>query len=137
MNRRKQARQTSVITEAVSLAVAEAIPTAMRSYRKLDLDQPLTLELRPIVELRDNAVRHGLKRMLDASYFSICCFESLCKAADVYPPANLDKLLRPLHCMHWSEMEPEFRNQIQQQIIACFVPVEVQTQDTHSEGIEE
>lgn len=139
MSRRtRQEKQAEQITKAVAVAIIEVIPESMRSHRMINLDQPMNLELRPIVELRDNAVRHGLKKMIEGKRFSICDFDALCKAAKVYPPSDLNDILRPLHCHEWADMEPDFRNQIQQHIIACFVPVEVQaTETTQPKGIQE
>ena len=126
---RQQQEQTKAIAQAVSIAVMDAIPEAMRAHRKINLDQPMTLELRPVIELRDNAVRHGLKELLDKRYFDISLFRSLCEAAHVYEPTGLMEILQPLHCLNWSKMEPDFRTQIQHQIVACFVPVESQTEE--------
>ncbi len=116
---RKQADLTMGLQMlAITLAAQD------RGHRKPDLSKPIKLELRPLSQFVDTAVKDGLQRMFNANFFSICDFDALAKLAGVYVPKQLESHLRPLHCVHWNTMDPEYRAQIQQHIIACFVPVE-------------
>lgn len=111
-------------TQEIVNAVLEALPVEQRAHRMIDLDQPLRLDPKPLIQIRDSAIKHALKNLIHGRRFSICGFRDLCKLARVYPPNGLLEILEPLHCHEWVDMEPEFRNQIQQHIIACFIPVE-------------
>ena len=105
-----------------------------RAVRMIDLDRPIVLDPKPIAQLRDGALRHGLKKLLEGKSFYISTFKELVEIARVYPPPGLMDILQPLHCMDWSEMDPEFRHDIQQQILACLLPVEVQGKDDGDAG---
>lgn len=109
-------------TQALALAV---IATGIqRSYRKPDLSKVTTLNLQPLEAYRGVAIRSGLQALFDAKSFYVNDFHELAKLACVYPPKELDRQLQVLHCRTWTDIEPDYRTQIQQHIIACFVPVE-------------
>jgi len=98
-----------------------------RSTRKPDLSRPVTVNPKPAHEFVQDAVQVGLQRLLDKSFFSISDLSSLLESARIVPDGSVMKALRPLHCMDWSDMDPEFRVETQQQILAMFVPVEAET----------
>lgn len=113
--------------EELSLQVSTS--SANRSYRKLDLEKPLTLNLRPLSSYLDVAIKEGLDRLLNDESFSICLFDKLVKLARIVPPDDLVKHLDALHCVKWRKIDPEYRHSIQCQIIAAFMPVEYQSEE--------
>lgn len=113
--------------QAVQAAAIVAIAGEVtRSRRRPDLSAPRTIELRPLSAYVGVAVREGLQKLFDKRHFDICLFRSLCDLARVYPPADLVRHLEPLHCRDWAELDPEYREQLQNHIIAAFVPLEAE-----------
>jgi hypothetical protein len=66
------------------------------------------------------SIKTGLRRMFQPSrHFDICEVRSCLAAADIPEPPEL-KELHPLHCVSWSEMEPEFRAEVARRTLALF-----------------
>lgn len=104
-----------------------------RSHRKIDFDKPIKLTLRPLSSYLDIAIRQGLNDLFNESnHFSICKFEKLVELARIFPPEELTRHLNTLHCVHWNKMDPDYRQQIQHQIIAAFMPVESNIEEKES-----
>lgn len=73
-----------------------------------------------IDEFTRQAVAQSLKKMFEGSYFDICTIDRCLEAMKVHPVGNQYEALRPLHCVHWSDMEPAFRRQVFDRVMAMF-----------------
>ena len=66
------------------------------------------------------SVKTGLRRMFrPGGWFNICEVRSCLDAAGIPHPPEL-KTLEPLHCVHWSEMEPGFRAEVVRRTMLLF-----------------
>ena len=110
--------------DAVMALQLVSIASQSRSTRRPDLSKPITINPKPVGHYVQDAIQVGLQRLFDQSYFCICDLKSLIKSARIIPDDRLMTALQPLHCMKWAEMEPEFRVETQQQILAMFVPTD-------------
>ena len=54
----------------------------------------------------------ALREMFEGSHFSICTVDQCLKIANVVPPAKEHDALAALHCVHWSKMPADFRQQV-------------------------
>lgn len=54
----------------------------------------------------------ALNKMFKGSHFSICTIDSVAAMLGVHPEKQAYDLLRPLHCVDWSAMPIELRNQV-------------------------
>jgi hypothetical protein len=110
--------------EVLAQGLAVVAESVMRSRSRPDLRTTRTIELKPLSYYTTTAIRDGIEELFRKTHFDICLFKKLLELARVYPPDDLMTHLDPLHCRDWSKMEPEYREQIQNHIIACFVPVD-------------
>jgi len=60
-------------------------------------------------EVQSMAVAHGLQKMLGSDYFSICSIDQCAKVVGLSIPAERYRIYHANHCVHYSEMLPEFR----------------------------
>jgi hypothetical protein len=75
---------------------------------------------------RAEAIRLSLRRMFEPNrYFDICALRDCLTAAKIVPPKETMDELHPLHCVHWSEMTPEMRAEVQRRVLALFSLPEV------------
>ena len=58
------------------------------------------------------AITIALREMFEGSHFSICAVDKCLKIAGVIPPAADYDALSALHCVHWSKMPADFRDQV-------------------------
>ncbi len=73
------------------------------------------------VGLTNSVVKAGLTKMLRTKkWFCICDLQATLDAAGIIPNGDVLRLLRPLHCMEWADMEPDLRNQVQAIIVKMF-----------------
>lgn len=121
----KKALSAQIRTE-----IDNAIPAELRSHRKLDLDKPIRLDPRPLIEIRDCVIKTALKKMFGDTTFYVTDFDRIVQLADVYPPPGLRKTLEPLHCVKWCQMDADLRDQVQQHILALVIPIEKQEDES-------
>lgn len=58
-------------------------------------------------------VNEGLKELFKStSHFSICDFKTICELANVIPPPDAMKKLGLMHCVKYSTMSKEMRDEI-------------------------
>ena len=119
-------REFAALSERVDAQdrTIQQLQSSERSHRMLTLGETTTLRLRPLSAYTDTAIVQGVQRMLDSKWFDNCEFRKLVELARVHVPAELERHLGPLHCVHWNTLDPEYRSQIQQHIVAVFMPVE-------------
>ncbi len=66
----------------------------------------------PIDEFQKRSVVESLKKMFRNSYFDICTVDACCKILNIHPPREIYNALHALHCVHWSDMDEGFRNEV-------------------------
>lgn len=67
------------------------------------------------------SIRLALAKMFrPGSYFSICTIEACLASAGIDPPHEELAPLRPLHCVHFSEMSEAMRRQTVERVLALF-----------------
>lgn len=71
------------------------------------------------IQLAQLSVLTSLNKMMKGVYFDICALDAAVKALSVVPDAAAYAILRPLHCVHWSEMPPELRSAVPGLIERC------------------
>jgi hypothetical protein len=54
----------------------------------------------------------ALNKMFRGNHFSICTVTEVASMLGIHPEAEAMRMLQPLHCVHWSDMPPELRNQV-------------------------
>src|SRR3990167_4546121 len=67
---------------------------------------------RPMDNFQKQAITIALREMFEGSHFSICAVDKCLKIAGVIPPAADYDALSVLHCVHWSNMPADFRDQV-------------------------
>lgn len=73
---------------------------------------------------KNQALAIGLQKLFKEDHFSICLLESLIAAAGVIPDGEVMRSLRVVHCVKWSDMPVDFRNEVQSLCIAMLSPEE-------------
>lgn len=74
-----------------------------------------------IDDFKRQAVAISLKKMFEPTHWlDICTIKEGLELLQIVPPAGQIEALRMLHCVHWSKMEPDFRQQVFQRIMALF-----------------
>lgn len=66
------------------------------------------------------AVRLGLRKMFKGSYFDICTVKACADAAGVTIPGELKESLHAMHCVHWSDMTSEMRQEVVRRVVGIF-----------------
>lgn len=61
----------------------------------------------------------ALNKMMRSSFFDICVVDSVAKMLNVHPRSETYKLLRPLHCVHFSEMPASLKAKLPAMIADC------------------
>jgi hypothetical protein len=64
------------------------------------------------------AAEIALKDMFDKDHFSICDLDPIIKMLGVIPNKKDYQALRCIHCVKYSKMSPEFRNQVMEKVLA-------------------
>ena len=68
------------------------------------------------------AAETALRRMFRAGgWLDICLIDKLVKVTGVVPPEAEYRAASLLHCVHWSEMSPELRNEMARRIVGWFL----------------
>lgn len=58
-------------------------------------------------DIQTMAARAALKKMTNDGYISICTINDILKMAKRVPPAEEYEILHTIHCVSFSQMEPE------------------------------
>lgn len=61
----------------------------------------------------------ALNKMMRSSFFDICVVDNVAKMLNVHPRSETYKLLRPLHCVHFSEMPASLKAKLPAMIADC------------------
>lgn len=73
------------------------------------------------VGLQSQAVAHSLQKMMKPnSHFSICTIRECMEVSKIVIPQERIDVYHSIHCVHWSEMLPEFRQMIIAMILDDF-----------------
>lgn len=76
------------------------------------------------------AIRLALRKMFRASgWFDITTVRRCLETAHIVAPREEVEALEPLHCVHWSEMTPEMRAEVQRRTLALFSHPDVDLED--------
>ena len=71
-------------------------------------------------EFTRQAVAQSLKKMFSGGHFNICAIDAGLKALNLTPHREQYDSLRPLHCVDWADMDPEFRQMVFKRVMALF-----------------
>ena len=72
-------------------------------------------------DLQVSTVAHSLHKMIQVeSYFNICTVDHCVKICQIIIPAERYKVYHAIHCMHWNEMLPDYRQTIVAMILDDF-----------------
>ena len=52
----------------------------------------------------------SMRKMMKGRYFDICTIDNCCKMLGIHADKEMHEMLKPLHCVDWSEMGKEVRN---------------------------
>lgn len=63
------------------------------------------------------SVRLSVLSMFKGGHFSVCCVDKAAKSLGVRISRKNQEIYDNLHCVHWSDMSPEFRDVIKQMVI--------------------
>ena len=69
-------------------------------------------------EFKRQAIILSLRDMFKGRHFSICTIDKCIKILGIIPPQSDMDTLSALHCINWSEMTPEFREQVMERVLA-------------------
>lgn len=76
-------------------------------------DVDLVLKQSKFIQVQRLTVAHALQRMFQVDrYLDICCIKECCKVCSVFIPSERMDIYSTLHCVHWNEMLPEFRQTV-------------------------
>lgn len=70
-------------------------------------------------QLSHLAVLSALNKMMRSTHFNICTVDAAVQALHTVPDARAYSILRPLHCVNWSDMAPELYAAVPQLIERC------------------
>ena len=73
-----------------------------------------------IEDFTRQAIATSLKKMFSQGYFDICTIDNCLKLAKITPPCGQYEALRVLHCVHYNDMDSEFREQLFNRVMALF-----------------
>lgn len=72
-------------------------------------------------DVQRTAVAHALQRMLQADHwFDVSCVRDCQKVCQVVISAERMAIYSTAHCMHWSAMLPDYRNQLLAMVLDDF-----------------
>lgn len=64
-------------------------------------------------DVQVSTVAHALQKMIQVeAYFNICTVDRCISICQILIPAERYKIYHAIHCMHWNEMLPEYRQTI-------------------------
>jgi hypothetical protein len=66
------------------------------------------------------ALKLALKRMFSQSYFDICTIDKCLKLTGSIPSADIYKVMNTVHCVHYADMDAQFRQWLFEQSILMF-----------------
>lgn len=74
--------------------------------------------------MNDNQLGHlsvltALNKMMRGNYFDICTLDAAMKTLGTIPDGQAYAILKPLHCVHWSDMPRELRDAVPRLIERC------------------
>ena len=71
--------------------------------------------------LQAQAVGHALQQMLKADrHFSVCTITNCIDVCQVVVPSERMAIYRSIHCINWSDMQPDFRQMVIAMILDDF-----------------
>jgi hypothetical protein len=70
-------------------------------------------------QLSHLSVLPALNKMMTSGHFSICTVDEAVKTLGTVPDAQAYRILRPLHCVNWSDMPAELRDAVPRLIERC------------------
>ena len=88
----------SLLTKLRSITLIETKASRRIMVRRPELEK-----------IRDLAVKQGLVKLLEDGFFSICQLYKLLAASHITPDGEIHRILAPLHCVNWSDMDPDLR----------------------------
>lgn len=59
--------------------------------------------------IQASSVAHALQKMLAGNYFDICTVNKCAEVVGLHIPSERKRVYDAQHCVHWSDMLPEFR----------------------------
>lgn len=65
------------------------------------------------------SVLTSLNKMMAGGHFSICTLDEAVKTLGAMPDGAAMRILRPLHCVNWIDMDPELRAAVPKLIERC------------------
>ena len=72
-------------------------------------------------EFQMEVIRLAMQKMFrPSSYFSICAVQECLAVAKIPPPSGILQDLHPLHCVHWGDMTPQFREEVFRRVMGMF-----------------
>lgn len=81
-----------------------------------DVDQVLSSSSIPSQgvngDIQVMAIKHSLHKMFNGRYFDVCTVDSCSGMAGIIICKERKEIYRSVHCMHYDEMLPEFRQQL-------------------------
>lgn len=89
-------------------------------------------------ETRRLVITQALNHLFSEQYFSVCKLDDIMKIVNAPNHSEAYRLLRTLHCVHYSTMNPALRDRLPQLINECLQPpmVECVATMTALQGIE-
>lgn len=90
-----------------------------------DVDMVLSRNNVPInsvnTDIQKGAIAHALQKMIKVDgWFDICTVDRCIDICQVVISSERYKVYRALHCIHWNEMDPDYRNLIIAMILDDF-----------------
>lgn len=72
-------------------------------------------------EVQTQALAHSLNKMLKAdTFFDVCTIDKCSKMCGVCIPGDRYDLYRSIHCVHWRDMLPDFRQTVVAMVLDDF-----------------
>jgi hypothetical protein len=72
-------------------------------------------------EAKISTVAHSLQKMLQADkWFDVCTIDSCAKVCQICIPKERQNIYRAAHCVHWSEMLPDYRQMLVAMVLDDF-----------------
>lgn len=70
-------------------------------------------------QLKQLSALAALNKMMLGTHFSICTLDDVIKVLGTRPDGQAYDILRPLHCVHWTDMPAELRDAVPRLIERC------------------
>lgn len=71
-------------------------------------------------EFKVEAIRVSLKNMFKKGWFDVCTLDKCLAIANIPIPDEEREVFSALHCISYSEMQPDFRTQLFEKILGLF-----------------